>query len=370
MHFSRFLILVFFSGLNTLLGQSYSIQTKTNLSDTISETSGLICIKGRLFSHNDSGNEPIIYEIDTTNGCILNLYPISGAVNVDWEDITCDDSFLYIGDFGNNNGTRKDLCIYKIGINRILKNDTNLKPEKINFSFSNQTSFSSQPYTTNFDVEALASIDNQLIVFTKNWGNNRCDIYTCPKTPGTFNLTKIDSFNSQGMITGADYSANDSLLALCGYTLDHPFVYIVKRISPIGFNWQSAYKIDLVSQKQIQMEGIAFEKSGSCFVSNEKFSSSAKLQKLNFSLKAKSNVSQIYKTTRVFPNPCEGQFMITSDDKMKNVSVYTLMGQKVSEMDVDNFELLFSMENLQNGIYHLHILYEDGKYWDLNVLKN
>jgi hypothetical protein len=264
---------------------------------------------------------------------------------------------VYIGDFGNNNGTRKDLCIYKIGINRILKNDTNLKSEKINFSFGNQTSFSSQPYTTNFDVEAVASIDNKLIVFTKNWGNNRCDIYACPKTPGTFNLTKIDSFNSQCMITGADYSTNDSLLALCGYTLDHPFVYIVKRKSQVGFDWQSAYKIDLVPQKQIQMEGIAFEKSGSCFVSNEKFSSSAKLQKLNFSIKAKTNVSQISKTTRVFPNPCDGQLMITSKEIMNYVSVYTLMGQKLSEMEADNFELLFSMEKLQNGIYHLHIDY-------------
>ena len=370
MHFSRFLILMFFCGLNSLYGQSYSIQTKTNLSDTISETSGLIFIKGRLFSHNDSGNEPIIYEIDTTNGSILNLFPISGAVNIDWEDLTCDDSFVYIGDFGNNNGTRKDLCIYKIGINRILKNDTNLKPEKINFSFRNQTSFSSQPYATNFDVEALASIGNQLIVFTKNWGNNRCDIYACPKTAGTYNLTKLDSFNSQGMITGAGYSNQDSLLALCGYTLEHPFICIIKRKSQVGFDWKSAYKIDLVSQKQIQMEGIAFDNGGSCFVSNEKFSSSAKLQKLNFSLKAKTNVSEISETTRVFPNPCDGQFMITSKEIMKYVSVYTLMGQKVSEMEVDDIELLFSMEKLQNGIYHLHILCKDGKCWDLNIQKN
>jgi hypothetical protein len=118
------------------------------------------------------------------------------------------------------------------------------------------------------------------------------------------------------------------------------------------------------------MEGIAFEKSGNCFVSNEKFSSSAKLQKLNFSLKAKTNVSQISKTTRVFPNPCHGQFMITSKEIIKYVSVYTLMGQKLSEMEADDFELLFSLEKLQNRIYHLHIEYEDGKSLDLNILKN
>jgi sugar lactone lactonase YvrE len=35
--------------------------------------------------------------------------------NIDWEDITKDkDGNLYVGDFGNNDNERKDLCIYKI----------------------------------------------------------------------------------------------------------------------------------------------------------------------------------------------------------------------------------------------------------------
>lgn len=362
------LLSIFFWGKSS--GQSYNIETKTNLSDTVSETSGLLFLKGRLFTHNDSGNESIIYEIDTTIGCILGLFPIYGSSNIDWEDLTHDDSFVYIGDFGNNNGTRKDLCIYKIGINRLLINDTNLKPEKINFSFINQTSFSSQPYTTNFDVEAFTSVGNQLVVFTKNWGNNRCDIYVCPKTPGIFNLTKLDSFNSQGMITGADYSAKDSLLALCGYTFDHPFVYVVKKKNQSGFDWQSAYKIDLVPQKQIQVEGIAFDKPGSCFVSNEKFSSSAKLQKLNFSLKSKTGLAQILNSTCVFPNPCLNQITIKSEGMIKSILIYSTIGQLLFESEISDFERELSVENFQKGIYHLHILYEDGKHGYVNIVKN
>jgi len=353
-----------------LSGQSYNIQTKTNLSDTIAETSGLLFLNGRLFSHNDSGNDAIIYEIDTTNGCILNFFPIAGSNNIDWEDITCDDSFVYIGDFGNNNGTRKDLCIYKIGINRILKNDTTLKAEKINFSFANQTAFSNQPYATNFDVEALTVIGNSLFVLTKNWGNNRCDVYRCSKNIGTYVLNKIDSFNSQGMITGADYSAKDSLLAVCGYTLDHPFVYIVKKKNQSGFDWQSAYKIDLVPQKQIQMEGIAFDKSGGCFVSNEKYGSPAKLQKLSFSLKAKTELTQISNSTYVFPNPCADQITITSKEMIEAVSIYNSMGQLMYETGKCDFEMQLSLEKYQKGIYHLHVLYEDGKYGFMKILKN
>ncbi len=370
MKFAQSVLILSFLFWGKLSGQSFTIQTKTNLSDTIAETSGLLFLNGRLFSHNDSGNDAIICEIDTTNGCILNFFPIAGSGNTDWEDISCDDSFVYIGDFGNNNGTRKDLCIYKIGINRILKNDTTLKAEKINFSFSNQTSFSSQPYTTNFDVEALSSIGNSLYIFTKNWGNNRCDVYRCSKNIGTYVLNKIDSFNSQGMITGADYSAKDSLLALCGYTLDHPFVYIIKMKNQSGFDWQLAYKIDLVPQKQIQMEGIAFEKSGSCYISNEKFSSPAKLQKLSFSLKAKTELTQISNSTCVFPNPCADQITITSKEMIEVVSIYNSMGQKVYAMNVNGFEVYFSLEKYQKGIYHLHVLYEDGKYGFMKILKN
>ena len=39
---------------------------------------------------------------------------IDNAKNDDWEELAEDDEFIYIGDFGNNNGKRKNLCIYII----------------------------------------------------------------------------------------------------------------------------------------------------------------------------------------------------------------------------------------------------------------
>jgi hypothetical protein len=147
-------------------------------------------------------------------------------------------------------------------------------------------------------------------------------------------------------------------------------VYVIKRKSQVGFDWQSAYKIDLVSQKQIQMEGIAFDKSGSCFVSNEKFSSSAKLQKLNFSIKPKTELVQIDNVTNVFPNPSCGQITITSQEMIKKVFIYTTLGQKLYEMNLNGFEHSIFFEKYLKGIYHLHILYEDGKHRYLIIVKN
>jgi hypothetical protein len=36
------------------------------------------------------------------------------AKNTDWEALTNDGNNFYIGDFGNNDGSRRDLTIYKV----------------------------------------------------------------------------------------------------------------------------------------------------------------------------------------------------------------------------------------------------------------
>ena len=44
----------------------------------IEETSGLIFHNGKLWTHNDSEGEPVLYSIDTTNGQILERKTIAG----------------------------------------------------------------------------------------------------------------------------------------------------------------------------------------------------------------------------------------------------------------------------------------------------
>ncbi|MFN8364467.1 MAG: hypothetical protein U0T78_04125 [Cloacibacterium normanense] len=83
------------------------------------ETSGLTFLKDKLFTLNDGGNTNEIFEIDKNSGKILSKLKINFP-NKDWEAITSDDEDFYIGDFGNNAGSRKDLAIYKTDLKEII----------------------------------------------------------------------------------------------------------------------------------------------------------------------------------------------------------------------------------------------------------
>lgn len=94
--------------------QISNFKDKFELPDQVKETSGLLFFKGKIITHNDSGDSANLYELDSLNGNLLRTINITNATNVDWEDIAEDNTHIYIGDFGNNNGNRTDLKIYKI----------------------------------------------------------------------------------------------------------------------------------------------------------------------------------------------------------------------------------------------------------------
>lgn len=89
----------------------------------IHEASGLVpCryINGYLWTHQDSGNSAHLYLI-SYNATELHPVELSGAENVDWEDIASGPGpeagvqYLYIGDIGNNFGrSSRSLVIYRI----------------------------------------------------------------------------------------------------------------------------------------------------------------------------------------------------------------------------------------------------------------
>lgn len=61
-----FLLLIF----SPTVMKSQIISPISELPDEINETSGLIFLENKIITHNDSGNEPILYEIDSINGQI------------------------------------------------------------------------------------------------------------------------------------------------------------------------------------------------------------------------------------------------------------------------------------------------------------
>lgn len=220
---------------------------------TLSETSGLMRFNQSIYVHNDSGGETALYAIDTLSGDVGSATFLNNATNVDWEDITRDDSYTYVGDFGNNLGNRTDLKIYKLS-NDNLDQVTGIF-EVIEFSYPEQSDFSEQLFTTNFDAEALVSWGDDLLLFTKNWGNQKTNVYRIPKIAGVHEAELLTEIEVDGFITGACYDPLGDYSILTGYTILEPFVFIIPEgdlfsedMSRVSYAVEGGFQIEAIEQ--------------------------------------------------------------------------------------------------------------------------
>ncbi|MCB1024614.1 MAG: hypothetical protein KDB79_09500 [Acidobacteria bacterium] len=211
----------------------------TITSKEIDESSGIVqsrCSKGVFWTHNDSGNPGFIFALNE-KGEKLGTWKVSGAKNVDWEDIaTAKDGKgncqLYIGDIGNNSRTRGELTIYRL--NEPVVSD------------SDSSSSSSRPLLT----EKAVSINVEYPDFRHNAESilvhpKTLDIYLLTKrisgAAGIYKLSQKDLKEKNilekigdlsvpalpnGLLTGGEISPDGTRVILCdyynGYELELP----------------------------------------------------------------------------------------------------------------------------------------------------
>lgn len=219
----------------------------TQLPKKINETSGLEYFDGQLITHNDSGDDALLYGFSKT-GALLETYVVEDAENHDWEDIAMDDRYLYISDSGNNFGNRKNL--------KIIITDPAVGFEKvgvINFSYALQDNFNKRkkhPY----DAEALMAVNDHLVLFSKNRAALTTELYLLPKQPGDYQLSAIKSFDAQALITGGDYKQALQLAALVGYRADGTqYLFILQDFDLNGLDQVKMQRIELpLEGKQIE----------------------------------------------------------------------------------------------------------------------
>ncbi|MGB0633744.1 MAG: hypothetical protein ACPGKX_04135, partial [Flavobacteriaceae bacterium] len=161
----------------------FFIFTKTHkrhqsIKKTLDETSGLEMINNELLTFNDSGGEPALYYLNK-KGKITNTRKLDGVKNNDWEDITKDDQFIYVANMGNNFDNRKNLSIVKTPID-----PSSNKAELIEFNYPEQVKFTTVYSQSQYDAEALITIDDYLIILTKNKLKKITEIYALPKIAG------------------------------------------------------------------------------------------------------------------------------------------------------------------------------------------
>lgn len=256
-----------------------ALADKTNLSTPLlNETSGLTFINGKLWTFNDSGNANDIYRIDTASSTVYQTVDISNATNTDWEDMASNNDYLFIGDFGNNNGNRQDLKIYRINKTALTTNATSVTASIINFSYSDQSSFPSLPTNNNFDCEAMIFLNDSIHLFSKNWVDFQTKHYVLPATPGTHVAQYRETYNTGFLVTSASVQEY-GVIALIGYlrtgTKPVSLCMIYDYKNNLLFNGNKR-KFDLSTQVvQGQVEGVEFFNSSQAFVTNELYTTGA-----------------------------------------------------------------------------------------------
>lgn len=301
-----------FAAVPSNLVNAQEITRLTALSDAVSETSGMIFLSGRLITHNDSGGEPALYEIDTVSGAVLRKVVVRNARNIDWEDICHDDAFIYIGDIGNNDGSRRDLSVYRLSIADYLgAADDTVTVDTIRLRYADQTDFTPRPQATNFDAESLIAYGDSLYLFTKNWGDFRSAVYPVPKVPGDYTVVRTGEIEAQGLVTGADYNPWSHTIVLVGYTALSTFVVEIREFTAPFLSQGLIERHPLPLPGALQAESIAAVAPFQYYLSTEGSPlAGPSLYRLGLEALVSSTASPETLKCKLFPNPASQMLWI------------------------------------------------------------
>ncbi len=340
--------------------QTYTTTEITALLTPINESSGLLILDDRVITHNDSGDDAFLYEISEVTGAVERTVAVPNATSADWEDICKDDNYIYIGDIGNNAGSRTDLMIFRILIDDYLTtpNDT-VFADTIAYSYADQTSFEPAVYSTNYDAEALIAYNDSLYLFTKNWVNFKTNVYAIPKTPGTYSVTIRDSINTEGLVTGADYDAEKNEILLSGYTIFNPFIYLVKNFSGTGFSEAEVLFRGVPSLPgSIQVEGCAALGNHTYYVSSENEDGDLPyLTKITFT-SFSSVKTEDPEHLSLYPNPAQDVLVLNPELTNGRFEILSETGEVLMRGKLTS---TINIQQLPAGNYFIRISKADGQ---------
>ena len=339
-----------------------------NFGSQLDENSGLIFWGNSLWTINDSGNDPILFQVDSSNAQIIASIWVENVSNVDWEAITQSDLFIYIGDFGNSSGDRTDLKIIRLSKTEILnRTKDTISASIIQYSYNDQTDFTSSPLQTTYDAEALYWFNDSLYIFTKDWLNGFTKRYVLDDFSGSQIAQLKDSFHVEGMVTDACISEDGQKIILLGYKDDLTvFIWMLWDFpgNEIFNGNKRKLGLDNVLMRG-QTEGICLLDSHRGFISSERFNypqynvnTDPQLYSFDFSqFWTSPDTTSILepldvKTTLSYPNPAHNEFSFYAASDQVLV-VYGINGKVLLEISVAKGVNVVDCSQWLEGIYYL-----------------
>jgi hypothetical protein len=241
---------------------------RKTLPAAVQETSGLALSRsGRtlLWTHNDSGNDPVIYALDTT-GTILGQVAVAGSVLLDWEDIAagpCDSgNCLFIADIGDNFAARSMVAIYVIP-----EPSPDAGQSEVAVSLLARFPDGSQ------DAEAIFVLPNGDLYLVTKGRQAGIALYRFPKAeqqPGNVATLELvrplwpRPSSERDRVTGATASPDGRWVAIRTYRTLH--LYGADALIGQG---EATVKFDLTPLRERQGEAVALTNEGDVWLSTE-----------------------------------------------------------------------------------------------------
>lgn len=197
------------------LRKDYNVEVQRigRLDSRISESSGLAFASDSTYwTHSDGGslNELYLFNLE---GELLQTVPLQ-VPNRDWEDLAEDEQGnLYIGNFGNNANTRRNLQVYKI------QPETRTVEDTIRFRYADQIEFPPARPERHYDLEGFFYHTDSLYLFTKSRALRKTITkrYSLPAEGGYHALAPQEELRVKSPITAAAKSPAQDQFALLGY---------------------------------------------------------------------------------------------------------------------------------------------------------
>jgi hypothetical protein len=242
-------------------------------SPDLREASGIAaskCQPNVYWTHNDSGDQALIYAIDS-KGKHLGAWKVAGASNRDWEDIATvksgDKCFVLIGEIGDNDRKYERIAIYRVEEPAVARENAASSATNPLTTVGSSVTYINYPKERQ-DAEALLAhpSDGEIYLVTKS-AKFPSHIYKFkPRFEGeTQTLEKVGEITvpaiPNGSVTGGDISSDGGRVILCDYFAGYELV-LPEGSTNFDEIWnQRPFRVDL-GERAIG-EAVAYSADGS-----------------------------------------------------------------------------------------------------------